>query len=86
MRHDPRGRLVKYNVEEGNEDGLEEKDNVEDDQHDLDDHFPEEDVEELFELDDVVDNVHEDDINDDMMIITDIDDDDDDDMDNPYNV
>ena len=47
MRHGPRGRSVKYNVEEGNEEGLEEEDDVEDDQCDLDDHVPEEDVEEL---------------------------------------
>ena len=29
VRHDPRGRPVKYNVEEGNEEGLEEEDDVE---------------------------------------------------------
>ena len=45
VRHDPRGRLVKQNVEEGIEEGLKEEDNVEDDQHELDDHVPEEDVE-----------------------------------------
>ena len=87
MRHDPRGRPVKYNVDEGNEDILKEEDVVEDDhdQHELDDHGPEEDVEELIESNDVLsDNVHEDDIDDDMLIITDIDDEDD--MANPYNV
>ena len=46
MRHDPRGRLVKYNLEEGNEEGLEEEDNVYyHDQHELYDHVPKEDVE-----------------------------------------
>ena len=44
IRHDPRGRLVKYNLEEDKE-GVEEEDDVED-QHDLDiDHVPKEDVE-----------------------------------------
>ena len=45
-RHDPRGRLVKYNLEEGNEEGLEEEDNDEyHDKHELYDHDdPEEDV------------------------------------------
>ena len=32
MRNDPRGRLVKYNVEDDNEEVLEEEYNVEDDQ------------------------------------------------------
>ena len=82
MRHDPRGRSVKYNVKEGNEEGLEEEDDVEYDHHELDDHVLEEDIEELVETDDVADNVHEDDIDDDMMIKNDIDGDDD--MDNPY--
>ena len=84
VRHDPRGRTIKYNVAEGNEEGLEEEFNVEDDQHELDDHVWEEDVEELVESDDVEDNVHEDDTDDDMMILTEPDDDDD--MANPYNV
>ena len=84
VRHDPRGRSVKYNVKEGNEEGLEEEDDVEYDQQELDDHVPEEYVEELVESYDVADNVHEDDIDDDMMVVTDINDDDD--MANPYNV
>ena len=43
--HDPRGILLKYNLEEGNEEGLEEEyDNDDHDQHDLYDHVPEEDV------------------------------------------
>ena len=85
VRHNPRGRMVKYNLEEGNEEGMKEEDNDEDhDQHELDDHVLEEDVEELVESDDVEENVHEDDINDDMMIVTGLDDDDD--MANPYNV
>ena len=46
MRHNPRGRSVKYNLEEDNEEGLEEEDDDEDhDQHELNDHDPEEDVE-----------------------------------------
>ena len=77
------GRTIKYNIEEGNEYGLEEEDNVEDDQPKLDDHVPKEDVEELVVSDDVANNVHEDDIDDDIMIVTNIDDDDD--MTNPYN-
>ena len=87
VRHDPRGRPVKYNLDDGNAEGsLEEEDDDEDhDQHDLDHHDdPKEDVEELVESDDVVDNAHGDDIEDDMMIIIDLDDDDD--MSNPYNV
>ena len=37
VRHDPRGRPVKYNLEEGNEYGIEEEDDDEDhDQHELD--------------------------------------------------
>ena len=43
VRHDPRGRPIKYNLEEGNEEGLEEEDDDEDhDQHELDDHDPKE--------------------------------------------
>ena len=39
MRHDPRGRLVKYNLEEGNEAGMEEEDDDKyHDQHEWDDH------------------------------------------------
>ena len=30
VRHDPRGRLVKYNLKEGNEEGLEEEGDDED--------------------------------------------------------
>ena len=46
VRHDPRGRLIKYNLEEGNEEGLEEEDDDEyHNQHELDDHDdPKEDV------------------------------------------
>ena len=33
VRHGPRGRQVKYNIEEGNEGGLKKEDDVEDDQH-----------------------------------------------------
>ena len=45
VRHDPRGRPVKYNVQEDNEEGLEEEDNDEDhDQHELDDHDDPEEV------------------------------------------
>ena len=48
VRYDPRGRLVKYNLQEGNEDSLEEEDDDEyHDQHDLDYHVPEEYVEKL---------------------------------------
>ena len=85
-RHDPRGRLVKYNLEEGNEEGLEEEGDDEDhDKHDLDDHDdPEEDFQELVESNNVAGNAHEDYIDNDMMIITDLHDDDD--MANPYNV
>ena len=46
VRHDLRGMPIKYNLEEGNEEGLEEEDDDEDrDQHEFDDHDPEEDVE-----------------------------------------
>ena len=39
VRHNPRGRAVKYNLEEGNEEGMEEEyDNEYHDKHDLDDH------------------------------------------------
>ena len=85
VRHNPRGRPVKYNLEKGNEEGLEEEDDDEyHDQHELDDHVPEEDVKELFESNDVSNNAHEDYINDDMIIVTEFDDDDD--MANTYNV
>ena len=86
VRHDARGRSVKYNLYDGNEEGsLEEEDNDEyHDNHELDDHVPEEDIKELVELDDVAGNAHEDDIDNDMMIVTDLEDDDD--MANPYNV
>ena len=88
VRHDPRGRLVKYNLDKGNEEStLEEEDNDEDHhQHDkLDDHDdPAEYVQKLVESNDVADNAHEDYIDDDMMIITNVDDDYD--MANPYNV
>ena len=67
MRHDPRGKSVKYNMEDDNEEGLEEEDDVEDDQHELEHHVPEEDDKKLVESDDLAYNVHEDDIDDDMM-------------------
>ena len=40
VRHDPRGRQIKYNLEEGNEEVLEEEndDHEDHDQHELDDH------------------------------------------------
>ena len=87
IRHDPRGRPIKYNIVEEDEEGFEEEGEVED-QQELDiDHVLEEYVEELFETDDVGDNVHEyeDDIEDDHFIETDNDDDDDMAF-NPYNV
>ena len=87
VRHDPRGRLIKYNIEKGNKEvNLEEEDDAEEhDQHELYDHDDlEEYFQELVESDDATDNAHEDYINDDMMITTDLDDDDD--MVNPYNV
>ena len=61
-------------------------DDEEQDQHELGDgDDPTEDVvQEIVESDDVVDNAHEYDINDDMMIVTDINDDDD--IENPYKV
>ena len=50
VRHDPRGRTVKYNLEECNEEGLkEEEDDEYHDQQELYDHVPEEYVEELVE-------------------------------------
>ena len=87
VRHDPRGRPIKYNLDEGNEEGtLEEEFNDEEhDKHELDDHDdPAEDVQELFEWDDVADNAHEYSFDDDMMIVTVLDSDDD--MASPYNV
>ena len=84
IRHDPRGRSIKYNVEE-DEEGVEEEDDVED-QHELYiDHGSEEYVEELVEPDDVGDNVHDEDDIDDDFIETDSDNNDDMDFD-PYNV
>jgi len=83
IRHDPRGRPVKYNIVEEAEDGVEEEGDHVEDQHesDVDDHnVTQEDVEELVESDDVSDNVHHDE--DDY-----IDDEDDDILAfNPYNV
>ena len=87
VRHDPRGRLVKYNVDEGNEEGTleEEDDDEEHDQHESNaDDDPVEDVQELVESYDVADNVHEDYIDDDTMSINDLDDAND--MANIYNV
>ena len=49
MRHDPRGSRVKYNVEDDNEEGLEEEDNIEYNHYELEHHVPEEDDEELVE-------------------------------------
>ena len=86
VRHDLRGRSVKYNLDVGNEEGSleEEDDDEEHDQHELyDDDDPAEDVQELVVSDDVADNSHEDHTDDDMMNVTELDDDDD--MDNPYN-
>ena len=88
VRHDPRGRLVKYNLYDANEEGSLEEGygDEEHDQHELgDDDDPTEDVlQEIVESDDVADNADEYYTNDDTMSV--IDDDDDDDMDNPYNV
>ena len=62
MRHDPRGRPVKYNLDDDNEEGsLEEGyDDPEHDQHELgDDDDPAEDVlQETVEYDDVANNVN----------------------------
>ena len=87
VRHNIRGRPVKYNLDDANEEGSleEEDDDKEHDHHDLgDDDDPAEDVQEIVELDDVADNADEDYTDDDTMSITD--DDDNDDMANPYNV
>ena len=71
IRHDPRGRTIKYNIVEEAEDGVEEEgDHAVEDQHelDVDDHnVTQEDVEELVEADDVRDNVHDEDV---LTIIT----------------
>ena len=85
VRHNPRGRLIKYNLNDGNKEGsLEEyDDDKEHDQHELcDDDDPIEDVQEIVESDDVADNANEYYSDDDTMNVTD--DDDDDDMSNPY--
>jgi hypothetical protein len=66
IRHDPRGKSVKYNVEEYQE-GIEEDDVLED-KRELDDHVREEDVEELVKPDDVGENVHEYDIDETLLI------------------
>ena len=88
MRHDLRGRPVKYNLDDANEEGsLEEGyDDVEHDQHELDDDDdPAEDVlQETVESDDVAHNANEIYIDDDTMSVTN--DDDDHDMANLYNV
>ena len=88
MRHDLRGRLVKYNLDDANEEGSlkEGYDDAEHDQHELgdDDDLAKDVLQETVESDDVANNADESYTNDDMMSI--IDDDDDDDMDNPYNV
>ena len=85
IRHELRGRPVKYNVDE-DQDSIEEDDDV-DDQDELNDHLLEEDNEELLEpYDDVGDNVHEYDISDNDFFETDIDDVDDDMAINPYNL
>ena len=71
VRHDPRGRLVKYNLDDANEEGsLEEGyDDVEHDQHELDDDDdPAEDVlQEIVESDDVANNADEGYTDDDTM-------------------
>ena len=87
MRHDPRGRPVKYNLDDGNEEGSleEEYDDEEHDQLELaDDDDPTEDVQGIVELGDVADNADEYYFDNDTMSITD--NDDDDNMANPYNV
>ena len=87
VRHNPRGRSIKYNLNNGNKQGSleEEDDDEEHDQHELyDDDDPVEYFQELVESNDVADNTHEEYIDDDTMSVTDLDDDDD--MDNPYNV
>ena len=88
MRHDPRGRPIKYNLDDDNEEGsLEEGyDDAEHDQHELDDDddLVEDVLQETIESDDVVNNADEIYTGDDTMSITG--DDDDDDMANPYNV
>ena len=88
VRHDPRGRSVKYNLDDANEEGSMEEgyDDAEHDQHDLgDDDDPGEDVlQEIVESDDVANNADESYTDNDTMSITN--DDDDDDMANPYNV
>ena len=86
VRHDPRGRPIKYNLDDGNEEGSleEEYEDKEHDQIELDDDDPTEDVQGIVESDDVADNSHEDYINDDTMSVTDLDDDVD--MTNPYNI
>ena len=71
VRHDPRGRPVKYNLEDDNEEGsLEEGyDEAEHDQHQLDDDDdPAEDVlQEIVESDDVANNADEGYTDDDTM-------------------
>ena len=83
VRHNPRGRPVKYNLDDSNEEGsLEEGYNdIEYDQYELDDDDdPAEYVlQEIVEFDDVANNVDESYTDDDTMSITD----DDDDMANP---
>ena len=85
VRHNPRGRPVKYDA--SNEEGSleEEDDDEEHDQHELaDDDNPTKDVQEIVESNDVANNVDEDYTDDDRMSVSD--DDDDDDMANLYNV
>ena len=76
VRHDPRGKSVKYNLDDANEEGsLEEgyDDALEHDQHELDDgDDPAEDVlQETVEFDDVANNSDEIYIDDDTMSIID---------------
>ena len=76
VRHDSRGRLIKYNLDDGNEQGSleEEDDDEEHDQHELDDDDdPTEDVQELVESNDAADNAHEYYTDDDTMSITELD-------------
>ena len=88
VRHGPRGRAVKYNLDDANEEeSLEEGyDDTQHDQHDLDDDDdPTEDVlQEIVESNDVTNNADECYTDDDTMSITN--DDYDDDMAKPYNV
>ena len=72
VRHDPRGRVVKYSLDDGNEKGsLEEE--YDDEEHD-EIELVDEDVQEIVESYDVADNVDEYYFDDDTMSVTDDDD------------